>query len=322
MRDCRHHAELHERLDDVGNARGHTVREFLNGNLLGQDDVAHDLDLIGTKTLQLLLTTFTVTLTTYRSQRPNAFVFSFDRGLHVDATGAPAIVGALFRSDDDRLARRNADTRAANLPGFVLFFRTSTAQPQRFGCCRTRRCFCRGRCRRGRGLGCSGSGLRCRGRFNLDRRRLFVRLFRFGRGIQHGLGGGCRFRGTTLFSLYLQASFFFRLTTRFFLGRFAGLFLSTARFFRGRENKDLLLLTALRLSPSGFALLLDKRALACREFRRGQRASYARRGASGRRRCASDRCGVPGRGRRHTGGGGRWQRSTRALFTHLHLDYF
>ena len=44
--DRRHHAHAHQRLDDVGAALGHAVGQFLDGDRLGDDDLAHDLDLL------------------------------------------------------------------------------------------------------------------------------------------------------------------------------------------------------------------------------------------------------------------------------------
>ena len=44
--DGRHHAHLHQRLDDVDAALGHAVGEFLDGDGLRHDDVAHDLRLL------------------------------------------------------------------------------------------------------------------------------------------------------------------------------------------------------------------------------------------------------------------------------------
>ena len=42
--DRRHDAHAHQRLDDVGAALGHAVRQFLDRDGLGNDHVAHDLD--------------------------------------------------------------------------------------------------------------------------------------------------------------------------------------------------------------------------------------------------------------------------------------
>ena len=44
--DRRHHAHAHQRLDHIGGALGHAVGQFLDGDRLGDDDLAHDLDLL------------------------------------------------------------------------------------------------------------------------------------------------------------------------------------------------------------------------------------------------------------------------------------
>ncbi len=45
--DRRHDVHAHQRFDDVGAALGHAVGEFLHGDRLGDDDVAHDLGRFG-----------------------------------------------------------------------------------------------------------------------------------------------------------------------------------------------------------------------------------------------------------------------------------
>ena len=44
--DCRHDAKFHQRLHHLAGARRHAVGEFLNGNAVREDDVAHNLHLI------------------------------------------------------------------------------------------------------------------------------------------------------------------------------------------------------------------------------------------------------------------------------------
>ena len=46
LRDRRHDAELHQRLDNVGGALGHAVGEFLDGDSFGDRHIARDLDLL------------------------------------------------------------------------------------------------------------------------------------------------------------------------------------------------------------------------------------------------------------------------------------
>ena len=79
-----HDAELHQRLDHVRRACRHTVGEFLNGDGVWQDNVAHNLDLIGAQPLQFRLTALTFALAAHRSQAAAAFVLTLDRRLHVD----------------------------------------------------------------------------------------------------------------------------------------------------------------------------------------------------------------------------------------------
>ncbi len=81
----RHHAHFHQRLDDLGGPGGHAVGQFLHGDGLRQDDVAHDLHLIRTEAVQFGLATLTLALAADRGQRADLFVLAFDRGLHVDA---------------------------------------------------------------------------------------------------------------------------------------------------------------------------------------------------------------------------------------------
>jgi hypothetical protein len=128
--DSRHHAHLHQRFDNLRCTGCHAIGQFLHSNLFRQDNVAHDLDLIGSKPVQFCLTAVAVALTTNRRQRADFFILAFDRSLNVDTAGAAAIVGAALRRNDRRLASGNAAwTRAPDRTSFVLVFGTSSAQP-------------------------------------------------------------------------------------------------------------------------------------------------------------------------------------------------
>ena len=109
--DGRHHAELHQRLDHVAGARGHAVGQFLDGDRVRQDDVAHHFHLIGAQPLQFGLAALAFALAAHRGERADALVLALDRGLHVDAAGAAAVVGALLGDDGLRLARQHARRR-------------------------------------------------------------------------------------------------------------------------------------------------------------------------------------------------------------------
>ena len=120
LRDGRHDAELHQRLDHLAGARGHAVGEFLHRDGVRQNDVAHDLHLIGAQPLQFCLAAFALALAAHRGQRADAFVLALDRRLHVDAAGAAARIGALLGDDGLRLARHHDAAGAADRPRLVL----------------------------------------------------------------------------------------------------------------------------------------------------------------------------------------------------------
>ena len=131
--DRRHDAELHQRLDDVAGAGGHAVGQFLHRDVVRQYDVTHDFHLIGAQPLQFRLAAFAFALAAHRGERADALVLALDGGLHVDAAGAAAIVGALLRRDHRRLARRHAGAGAADRTRLVVFLGRAPAglQPQR-----------------------------------------------------------------------------------------------------------------------------------------------------------------------------------------------
>ena len=68
LRDSRHDAVFHQRLDNLTLTGGHTVGKFLHGNGFRQDHITHHADLIGTQAFKLGLTAFTPTLATDRCE--------------------------------------------------------------------------------------------------------------------------------------------------------------------------------------------------------------------------------------------------------------
>jgi hypothetical protein len=87
-------------------------------------------------------------------------------------------------------------------------------------------------------------------------------------------------------------------TPSIFFGGFLCLGFATARFLGRGEDRDLLLLAALRFAFGGVALLLDKGTLTSSLFRGGQRTPST--GGRTARCCSSTRRGSP------TGRRGRW----------------
>ena len=64
---------LHQRLDHFRRAGGHAVGQFLHGDLFGQDDVAHDLHLIGAQPLQFRLAALAFALAADRGEASGRF---------------------------------------------------------------------------------------------------------------------------------------------------------------------------------------------------------------------------------------------------------
>ena len=300
-----HDAEPHQGLDDLGRAGGHAVGQFLHGDLVGKNDVAHDFHLIGAQPLQFRLPPFALALAADRSERADPLVLALDRGLHVDAAGTAAVVGGLPGRDHGGFAGGRAGTGAARGAGVVVFL-AAAAQPQGFG----------GRGRRGRrgragaaarvlaGTGAPGGRARGgggggRGRRGGCRRGAGGGTLGLG-GLGRGLGGGGFALGR-----------FFGFVAGRFLGGAGFFLLAPAGFLGGGEDGDLLLLAPFRLAPRGFLLLFDQDALAGCQFGRGQRAGGARRGApaAGAATAAAALRG-PGRGARG------------ALLAHLDLHHF
>ena len=247
--DGRHDAEFHQRLDHLAGARGHAVGEFLHRDGVRQNDVAHDLHLIGAQPLQFRLTALAFALAAHRGQRADAFVLALDRRLHVDAAGAAARVGALLGDDGLRLARHHDAARAADRPRLVLLLHRRVPGRRRsvsVGVAGV----AAGAARRPATPGSSapraaGAG-GLRGRRGLG--RLAGRLLGFLPRRVLAASAGFLFRGL------------------------ARLFLAPARLLGGRQDGDLLLLAPLRLALRGLALLLDQRALPRRLLGRGQGA--------------------------------------------------
>ena len=321
--DGRHHAQFHQRLDHVRHAGGHAVGQFLHGDLFRQDDVAHDLHLIGAQAFQFRLTAFALALAAHRGERADVFVLALDRGLHVDAAGAAAVV-ALLRRDDRRLARRHAGAGPADRA------RSRRRLPDRAAPGRSRSVSVAGDGAGVPAVAAAGAGGR------LGRRRLLpVRraAARGGAGVAGaaagsaapaavgGMSAAAALRRRCLaLSLALAAACFLGLATRFFFGGLARLVLAAARFLGGGQDRDLLLLAAFGVALGGVALLLDQRALAGGLFgRRSARGRHPARGRAGGRGAtraviAHGRRRRMARPRRAEALGDR-----RALLAHLHL---
>ncbi len=117
LRDRRHDAELHERLDHLRRARGHAVGQLLHRDRVRQDDVAHVFHLVGAQTLQFSLTALALALAAHGREAADTLVLALDRRLHVDPSRSAAGIGALLRGGDGRLARRQARSRGGGPAG-------------------------------------------------------------------------------------------------------------------------------------------------------------------------------------------------------------
>ncbi len=117
--DGRHDAHLHQRLDDLRRPRGHAVGEFLHGDLFRQDDVAHDLDLVGAQPVEFGLPALALALPADRGQRADFLILSLDRGLHVDTPGAAAVIGAALGGARPAACGPERRRRRAGGPGVL-----------------------------------------------------------------------------------------------------------------------------------------------------------------------------------------------------------
>ena len=125
--DGRHHAQLHQRLDHVGRARGHAVGEFLHGDGVRQDDFAHDLHLIGAQPLQFGLAALALALAADGGEAADAVVLALDGRLHVDLAGTAAVVDALL----GRRAPAACAAAARRAPGRRTGRASSSSSPAR-----------------------------------------------------------------------------------------------------------------------------------------------------------------------------------------------
>ena len=107
-----HDAHFHQALDDLRHTGGHAVGEFLDGDGLGQHDVAHDLHLIAAEHFQLGLAALALALATDGGEAAAFLVLALDGGLDVDAAGAAAVAG-LFDDGENGLAAGSDDAGAA-----------------------------------------------------------------------------------------------------------------------------------------------------------------------------------------------------------------
>ncbi len=246
-----HHAELHQRLDHVGRARGHAVGQLLDRDLLGQHDIAHDSHLIGTEAFKLGLAPLALALTANRGQAADALVLALYGRLDIDASRA-AVLRSLLGRGDLRLAGRQRSAGTADRPRLLLFVGPTDPKPQCLG---------------GRGgRGSRSGGWTAAGIFARPRGRCSARHRGLRRGSRHasrcrgGIGDLARF---LLEKTLLRLG---GLAARFLFGGLAGLLLAPARFLGGGQDGDLLLFAPLRLTAGVLALLFDQRPLARGEF--------------------------------------------------------
>ncbi len=299
---------LHQRLDHFRRAGGHAVGQFLHRDVVGQDDFSHYLHLIAAQQFQFRLPALALALAPHRGQAADAIVLAFDRRLHVDLAGAAAVVDALLRGGDLRLARGHARQRtgAPDRAGIIVFFGGARRlQAQRLA----------GRPSRGGGGGGLGRARR-RARHATLLAATGSRVRRLRRRLRRHL----RLGRATRFLLGAQPRFFLDLAARLVLGGLAGFLLAAPGFLGGREDGDLLLLPPFGLALGVFALLFGERALAGGKLGRSQRPPGADRRTAGRGGCRAR--GGRGRARRRARRRGvrapRGRRG-RARLAHFHL---
>ena len=129
LRNGRHHAELHQRLDHLAGSRGHTVGQLLDSDRVGQDHVAHDLHLVGPQALEFGLPSLALALTPHRRERTDAFVLALDGCLDVNAAGTTACVGPFFGDDGLGFARGDDAAGATGRTRLVLVIGATRARP-------------------------------------------------------------------------------------------------------------------------------------------------------------------------------------------------
>ncbi len=104
--DRRHHAHLHQRLDDVGAAFGHARGELLHRDDFGNHDLA--LDLRGRALVDEHPAAFFFARAAHRRERAGAHrVVAFERGGDVDAAGTLAAAHVAPRPDRRALGRHH-----------------------------------------------------------------------------------------------------------------------------------------------------------------------------------------------------------------------
>jgi hypothetical protein len=135
----RHHPHAHQRLDHICAALGHPVCQLLNGDRLGDDDLADDLDLL----LLALVQTLALALPSPADRSQAAHPLSFVVG---ECTGDRDLSGAATRlfatSGHHRFfgLRPSPPSRRRRRPFFLFFKRNAD-----LACGGKRRDFCRGR---------------------------------------------------------------------------------------------------------------------------------------------------------------------------------
>ena len=116
--DRRHDANAHQRLDHVDAALRHAVRQLLNGDRLGDDDFAHDLDLLLLALMQPLA--LALPRPAHRSQAAHALAFiAGERAGDGDLSGSPAHFVARGR---DRLSDLRPGAAARRARGLFFLF--------------------------------------------------------------------------------------------------------------------------------------------------------------------------------------------------------
>ena len=134
LRDRRHHAEPHQRLDHIDGARRHAVGQLLHGDRIRQHHVAHHAHLVGTQRGQLGGAAFALALTAYAGQRAGLLVLALDGSLHVDPAGAASFAESLLGHDwGEHAAWRHHATGPADSAAPVFLVLASGAQAQRLG---------------------------------------------------------------------------------------------------------------------------------------------------------------------------------------------
>ncbi len=269
LRDRRHHAHAHQRLDHVGRARGHAVGEFLHGDRVRQHDLAHDLQ--PDRSAAAPVPAWRRSRSRWRRTEARLRTLSSSPSIAACTSIRPE---RLRRSSPPFFGAATGGLRGGS-PGAPPGRRTgrdsSSSSPGRAGLSRSV------------SVGADGVRRRCRAGLARAPRRRCAACSRQRRRGGSRLGGGRR-RGTLVLRLGAGVRPPPRSSgARLLLGGLARLLLAPTRLLGGGQDRDLLLLAALGLALGRLTLLLDQRSLA------GRQARW--RSAHGRRRPAGGRWG-------------------------------